>query len=134
MLEKYGKKGKIWSNYLKRCLEHNSFIIPESLSKNKKKVMITKSFLKSTLEDEAISDGTSSEAASMLNDGDIPLQPPPPQGEFSQGNLCCHVLSLYVRLFSHADDVIQRSSYTQVNTINYYLVLAVFNVYLPPLE
>ena len=40
MLEKYGDKGKVWSHYLKRCFEHDSFIIPQSLKVKKKAASI----------------------------------------------------------------------------------------------
>ncbi len=38
MLVKYGDKGKVWSNYLKRCFEHDSFVVPPTLKLKKKKL------------------------------------------------------------------------------------------------
>ncbi len=83
MLEKYGKKGEVWSNYLKRCLEHETFTIPSSLNLTKKRAKAIRLLLEDELEDEAVSDSTSNEAAGMINEGDFPLQPFSPQGELS---------------------------------------------------
>ena len=80
MLEKYGEKGKVWSNYLKRCLEHDSFVIPPSLNVTKKKAKAIKSKLRAlvlerTHDDDPISDN---EAAGMPNEDDFPSLVSPP--------------------------------------------------------
>ena len=38
MVERYGKKGKVWSSYLKRCLDHGSFVVHSSLKLTQDKV------------------------------------------------------------------------------------------------
>ncbi|XP_064395058.1 uncharacterized protein LOC135342289 isoform X2 [Halichondria panicea] len=74
MLEKYGKKEKIWSNYLKRCLKYHSFIIPPSLNVSKKRARASRLLLEDelddALDDEAVLNGTSNEAtgSSMKDD------------------------------------------------------------------
>lgn len=84
-MKKYGTKGEVWSNFLKRCLkqkQHGSFIIHPSLNVTKKKAKAIRLLLEDQLEDEAVPDGTSNDAAGMNNESYNPLQlHPPPQGE-----------------------------------------------------
>ncbi len=83
-LEEYETKGEVWSNYLKRCLDHDSFIIPSSLNLTKKKTKAIRLLLEDELDDdEASLDSTSNESTSMIDEGDFPLQPLPPQGKLS---------------------------------------------------
>ncbi len=94
MIEKYGKKGEVWSNYLKRCLNHGTFTISPSLNVTKKKAKAIRLLLEDALDDEAVPNGTSNEAPSMLNDGDSTRQAFPSQGEFFNLNqqlivMCC---------------------------------------------
>ncbi len=76
MLEKYGKKEKIWSNYLKRCLKYHSFIIPPSLNVSKKRARASRLLLEDelddALDDEAVLNGTSNEATGSSMKGDFP--------------------------------------------------------------
>ncbi len=84
MLEKYGTKGEVWSNYLKRCLKHKTCVFPPSLNLNRKKAKAIRLLLEAELDDEAddeaVPDGTSNEAA---DEGDFPF---PSQGEISNTN------------------------------------------------
>ncbi|XP_064395053.1 probable helicase with zinc finger domain isoform X3 [Halichondria panicea] len=87
-LEEYETKGEVWSNYLKRCLDHDSFIIPSSLNLTKKKTKAIRLLLEDELDDdEASLDSTSNESTSMIDEGDFPLQPLPPQDDLLQHSL-----------------------------------------------
>ncbi len=85
MMEKYGTKGEIWSNYLKRCFEHKSFFIPPSLNVSKKRArairLLLEDELEDALDDEAVPNGTSNEATGSSMKGDFSLQLFPLQGE-----------------------------------------------------
>ncbi|MCH9666237.1 MAG: hypothetical protein K0U41_10390 [Gammaproteobacteria bacterium] len=93
MIEKYGKKGEVWSNYLKRCLEHGTFTIPPSLNVTKKRARAIRLLVEDELDDEAVPNGTSNDS-SLLKDGDSTRQTFPSQGEFFNLNqqlivMCC---------------------------------------------
>ncbi len=94
MLEKYGKKGKIWRNYLKRCLEHDSFVIPPSLKVSIKRARGIRLLLEDTVDDETVPNGTSNEATRSS-------KPPHLQGEVSNimENLSCavHMQMIFLR-------------------------------------
>ena len=81
MIKRYGKKGKVWSNYLKRCLENNSFIIPDMLKlKPAKKAAMISKLKKLVVERVADPDSVGApqvEVATGYDDEEFPPLAPP---------------------------------------------------------
>lgn len=50
MVNRYGMKGKCWCQYLKSCLERNTFIIPTTVESNKRRKQKFKAYLTEQLE------------------------------------------------------------------------------------
>lgn len=75
MVTKYGDKGKVWSNYLKRCLDHNSFTIPTSLDVPESHVKSIKSKLRHLILERT--NGVTSGDGQIAEIDEIPSLDPP---------------------------------------------------------